>query len=636
MHFDTGKFGAVVIVVSLILTIVLGYCTDVTKVEVDRTDYDYITDITGLFETEQVPDYIEYNPNSNYVGYTGDIIYSPSNQPNNYRYVVAPGQTTTATDTLWYNEIRSAPSEMGQSSSVFLHYTGSEYSLRDQFFIYGSAYNVLTNVIRSGALHNASVSTLYDILTEGNLDLSGSQTATIDFSVNMDYPVFILPLTSFTRGYEGTYEMWRAEVNDNNVLDRVEIDPITYFARGYVNDVEVWSGASNQFVVVYSYQANDYLGQDNHVPLRLTMDATITAPPLYGYADPQGGVRLAPGQTVTWDNGYEIERISLLVGKYNYPQQSAMYFEFYDSPGSSYNANLWVSISNNGVEINIYDHRVDDVSSINLGKWTGVLLTYDRITGIITATPTGMISDYTTIPRLLGETVQLTTGWTSGESIPTNSGFTAYTSGAGGGTPSPMFGVVETTVDLNTYNVVMNDPSINIQEYWPNLDQYRLNFYSFALVGESIRINNVTYPVSATQTITVTDVNGDEYTRTLSNIYITTEIVDETEHTLLTFANDGLTVDLGETVSEVVAFDGLWYFTTALYEVVRTTGTEYEWNIDGTFNASAQQVLVIFLGLLAVGVLVGKVALRQDIGFLDWILIIGAGVVALAMSGVFF
>ena len=85
-----------------------------------------------------------------------------------------------------------------------------------------------------------------------------------------------------------------------------------------------------------------------------------------------------------------------------------------------------------------------------------------------------------------------------------------------------------------------------------------------------------------------------------------------------------------------MSFEGLWYFTTGLYNVVQTTGHEYEWNIDGTFNATASQVLVVFLGLLASGVLVGKVALRQEIGMLDWTMIIVAGAIALAMAGVFF
>lgn len=627
MHFDTGKFGAVVIVVALSLTVVLGYCTDVSKVEVERTDYDFITDITGLFETEQVPEYIDYNPNSNYVGYEGNVVYTSSNQPNNYRYVVEPGTTTTDSDTLGYNEIRPSPSGMSPFTVIYLNYVGSDYSLSYQFD--SNRYNVYTFVNTSNAMNNASITTLYDVIVNSDLDYQNGQTLEIDFSTNINYPVFALSSFNDFTVQSGTIETWTATVNDTNVLERVVIDVTTLYARAYVGGVEVWSGSASEIPIIYSYQANGYTGSQtsDNVPLTLTMSASITSFPTYGYADPKGGVSLSDGySSAIWDNGYEVEEVTVLLNQRNWPQQSAVNIQFY--PYGSFAQNVRVSFFGGGTSVTVYDHVYGESTTI-FGTWQGMEIVYNRITGIITATPTGTIRDFTEGPSVRGETIQLTTGWNPGESIPATSEITFRT---GSGVLSPQFGIYSTSVFLNSYGVVMNDPSIDINEYWPNLDQYRLNFYSFALVGESVTINGVTYPVSGSQTITVTDAEGDEYTRTLTNIYITTE----QGHTFLTFVNDGLTLDLGETVSEVVSFDGLWYFTTALYEVVQTTGHEYEWNIDGQFHATPQQTLVVFLGLLAIGVLVGKVALKQDISYLDWLLIIGAGVVAFAMSGVFF
>ena len=631
MHFDKGKFGAVVIVVALILTVVLGYCTDVSKVEVERTDYDYITDITGLFDTEQVPEYIEYNPNSNYVGYEGDVTYVTSSQPNNYRFVVADGTTTSDSDTLSYNEIRPAPSEMGTFTGVYLDYTGA-FSLTRQFSYDGTSYNVYTFVNKSNSPNNASVTTFYDLLSQSDIDYGGSQSFAIDFTTNNGYPVFAVPLSSFNKD-SGSVGFWTATVTDNHVLDRVVVDTTTLFVKGYRNGTEVWSGASNQIAVVYSYQANGYTGSQtsDNVPIVLSMDVTLTSPPTYGYADPKGGVSLSSGYaTATWDSGYEVEEVTVLLNQRNWPQQSAVNIQFY--PYGSFAQNVRVSFFGGGTSVTVYDHAYGESTTI-FGTWQGMEVTYNRITGIITATPTGTIRDFTEGPSVRGETVQITTGWNPGESIPATSKITFRT---GSGVLSPQFGIYSTSVFLNSYGVVMNDPRIDITDYWPNLEQYRLNFYSFALVGDSITINGVTYPVSASQTITVTDADGKEYTKTLTNIFITKEMKEGEEHTLLTFVNDGLTVDLGQTVRDVISFNGLWFFTTALYEVVQTTGHEYEWNIDGTFNATAPQTLVVFLGLLGVGVLVGKVALRQEIGFLDWILIIGAVAIAFAMAGVFF
>lgn len=637
MHFDTGKFGAVVIVLALIGTIVLGYCTDVTKVEGVRTDYDFITDITGLFETEQVPEYIEYNPNSNYVGYTGPVVYDVSSQPNNYRFESAPGTTSTDSDLLYYTEIRDIPTEMSPMSAVYLNYTGSSYSLTPQFSSgTGGTYNVYTFV----NTNVPSVTTLKEIIDNAEINLSGYRTLEIDFSfTNVNYPVFAFQsFSSFVVQNTGGVKIWTANATDDNVVDRMVIDVTTLSVRAYRGSVEVWTGLANTIPVVYSYQANNYTGSQtsDNVPITLDMDFALTTPPVYGYADPTGGVRLAGGyDTVVWNNGYSVEEVTIYLGQYDYPRQSAVNILFYPT-GNSFNQNLWVSFSN-VLEIRVYDHQIDGVSTYTFGKWQGVEITYNRSTGIITATPTGTISDYTVGSSVKGTETQITRGWGGSETAPTDSSITFRT---GSNVPSPYIGVYRTIVDLNSYNVVMNNPTINIKDYWPNLDDYRLNFYSFALVGESVTINGVQYPIGDGQTITVTESvaegeTAETFTKTLSNIYVSTDTVDGVRHTYLTFVDDRLSVDLGETVTEVVSFSGLWYFTTALYDAEQVSYSEYEWNLDGKFGLSYDVVFLIFIGLCIVGIVLGKVFLSDSMHFLDYVLIIGAIVIAYACMEVF-
>lgn len=635
MHFDNGKFGAVVIVLALIGTIVLGYCTDVTKVEGVRTDYDYITDITGLFETEQVPEYIEYNPNSNYVGYTGPVVYDVSSQPNNYRYEIAPGETSTDMDRLYYNEYRNIPTEFS-NSSVLLNYTGSSYTLSPQFIIGGVGYNVLTNVESM----TPSVTTLAEIIDNAEITVSDFGTIEVSFAFeNVNYPVFAFPsFSSFSQSDSGGFRRFTSVATDDNIVERMVIDVRNLSTIAYRGDTEVWRGIATSIPVVYSYQANDYLGSatENHVPITLRMDFTLTTLPTYGYADPTGGVRLAGGyDTVVWDNGYSVEEVTIYLGQYDYPRQSAVNILFYPT-GNSFNQNLWVSFSN-VLEIRVYDHQIDGVSTYTFGKWQGVEITYNRSTGIITATPTGTISDYTVGSSVKGTETQITRGWSSSETVPTDSSITFRT---GSNVPSPYIGVYRTIVDLNSYNVVMNNPTINIKDYWPNLDDYRLNFYSFALVGESVTINGVQYPIGEGQTITVTESvaegeTAETYTQVLSNIYVSTDTVDGVRHTYLTFVDDSLTVDLGETVTEVVSFSGLWYFTTALYDAETVTYSEYEWNLDGKFGLSYDVVFLIFIILCIAGIILGRMFLPDSMHFLDYVLIIGAIVIAFACMEVF-
>lgn len=635
MHFDNGKFGAVVIVLALIGTIVLGYCTDVTKVEGVRTDYDYITDITGLFETEQVPEYIEYNPNSNYVGYTGPVVYDVSSQPNNYRYEIAPGETSTDMDRLYYNEYRNIPTEFS-NSSVLLNYTGSSYTLSPQFIIGGVGYNVLTNVESM----TPSVTTLAEIIDNAEITVSDFGTIEVSFAFeNVNYPVFAFPsFSSFSQSDSGGFRRFTSVATDDNIVERMVIDVRNLSTIAYRGDTEVWRGIATSIPVVYSYQANDYLGSatENHVPITLRMDFTLTTLPTYGYADPTGGVRLAGGyDTVVWDNGYSVEEVTIYLGQYDYPRQSAVNILFYPT-GNSFNQNLWVSFSN-VLEIRVYDHQIDGVSTYTFGKWQGVEITYNRSTGIITATPTGTISDYTVGSSVKGTETQITRGWSSSETVPTDSSITFRT---GSNVPSPYIGVYRTIVDLNSYNVVMNNPTINIKDYWPNLDDYRLNFYSFALVGESVTINGVQYPIGEGQTITVTESvaegeTAETYTQVLSNIYVSTDTVDGVRHTYLTFVDDSLTVDLGETVTEVVSFSGLWYFTTALYDAETVTYSEYEWNLDGKFGLSYDVVFLIFIILCIAGIILGRMSLPNSMHFLDYVLIIGAIVIAFACMEAF-
>lgn len=633
MHFDTGKFGAVVIVLALIGTIVLGYCTDVTKVEGVRTDYDFITDITGLFETEQVPEYIEYNPNSNYVGYTGPVVYDVSSQPNNYRFVQEEGTTTEYSLTVnsssnYPQNSGFLPSDVG--TTAFINYTGSQFNL-------GSAVSGL-----NGLSYNVGVTlnkvTSLDYIIDSVPNFATYSTVNVDLSYSVA-PVFIMKKAfSFydvQRGDGQTQYVYHTTVSDSEIPTRLSINVSTEVVTAYRGDTQIWTSVADGVKVIYGYSARTG-GTFSPASSSVVMDFDLTTSPTYGYADPTGGVRLAGGyDTVVWNNGYSVEEVTIYLGQYDYPRQSAVNILFYPT-GNSFNQNLWVSFSN-VLEIRVYDHQIDGVSTYTFGKWQGVEITYNRSTGIITATPTGSISDYTVGSSVKGTETQITRGWSSSEMAPTDSSITFRT---GSNVPSPYIGVYRTIVDLNSYNVVMNNPTINIKDYWPNLDDYRLNFYSFALVGESVTINGVQYPIGEGQTITVTESvavgeTAETYTRTLSNIYVSTDTVDGVRHTYLTFVDDRLTVDLGETVTEVVSFSGLWYFTTALYDAEQVSYSEYEWNLDGKFGLSYDVVFLIFIGLCIVGIVLGKVFLSDSMHFLDYVLIIGAIVIAYACMEVF-
>ena len=198
--------------------------------------------------------------------------------------------------------------------------------------------------------------------------------------------------------------------------------------------------------------------------------------------------------------------------------------------------------------------------------------------------------------------------------------------------------VVKTNVFLNTYGVVLRDPSLDIGTYFPEMTRMRLNFYSFALYGNSMTVNGHTMNVSAPN-ITIyytSDSNGNYIADAidtnvtvksleLSNIYITWD----GERCYLTFANDNLTVDMGTYTDKTVSFSGIWYFATALYEPYTAQETNYDVDWWGSFDFSTFGIVfaaLLILGALAVKVTVGGRAL-------DYVIIVCGTIIALIMAG---
>ena len=198
--------------------------------------------------------------------------------------------------------------------------------------------------------------------------------------------------------------------------------------------------------------------------------------------------------------------------------------------------------------------------------------------------------------------------------------------------------VVKTSVFLNTYGVVLRDPSLDIETYFPNMKKMRLNFYSFALLGNSVTINGHTMNVTAPN-ITVfytSDANGKyiqdgpgnnitKKSLELTNIFVTWD----GEKCYLTFANDNLTIDMGTYTDKTVSFSGMWYFASALYEPYTAQETSYEVDWWGSFNLSTFGI--VFAGLLIVGALLCKAMIGGRT--LDYVIIICASIVALIIAG---
>ena len=205
-------------------------------------------------------------------------------------------------------------------------------------------------------------------------------------------------------------------------------------------------------------------------------------------------------------------------------------------------------------------------------------------------------------------------------------------------TTVPKQQVVKTSVFLNTYGVVLRNPSMDIGTYFPNMTDMRLNFYSFALYGNSMTVNGHTMNVTAPNLMVyyTSDSNGNhiadapgtgvnEKLVELTNIYITWD----GSHCYLTFANENLTIDMGEYTNKLVSFSGIWYFATALYEPYTAQETSYDVDWFGSFNLSTFGI--VLAGLLILGAIVCKATIGGRA--LDYVIIICGTMVALVIAG---
>lgn len=333
-----------------------------------------------------------------------------------------------------------------------------------------------------------------------------------------------------------------------------------------------------------------------------------------------------PTDAVYWSNEMYNGRIDMV---YNFPSSNAaeqiMKMDLYSGTVGSDLKTAWtkngysleihmtypntaqisVTLLHNGAPVPGYSKDLD------LGKWQNYQLTIDTSKGTIYATPVRQFNsfmDYT----LYESQQKIIIDFSSAVSNSTVYTIDHYR-GSTGSQPVK-FSVVSTQVFLETYGTVLNNPTINVYDYFPQYDSYRLNFYSFAIYGDSISLNGTTYPVVKGQ-ITVSyvdDGDGKHYvptgapdenvktkTMTLSNIYVTWDGLEG--HCYLTFVDNRFTIDMGTYThgNEIVSFGGMWYFTTFLYEPHITNVKELgDWETLPTLDKT--QICLIFAGLCIV------------------------------------
>lgn len=301
--------------------------------------------------------------------------------------------------------------------------------------------------------------------------------------------------------------------------------------------------------------------------------STSTSTPIY--MDITKGVKLDSENVaadITWNNEYENGQIQLL-------------FRAEDTYSTYHNE---MSISGNSISVDYTSGRffisLNSEEPIDVGAWRSIILDIDLLNGDVSVNPVRTFNSYTnvstdkaviTIGDMVNPAPTTTITWK-----PTPNSFT--------------FSVYRTDVFLNTYGVVMVNPSLNITNYFTDLNNfYRLVLDNFSTYGDSITVNGITGDVSG-NTVTFNDV-----TLTMKDL----DIIYADGHA---YIEDGQeSIDLGTIVTNDISLSGVWYFETDLDRGYTALKQIYTWDWTD-FILDNTQFCIFYIGLALVGLIVAR------------------------------
>lgn len=140
----SGMLGVTVLCIALAGALFGGYLAGVDTIEEPAVDYEYLADVSGLFDYDRSPNYIEFDSSTNYTGYysrgTGD--YFPESRVdftdyvgvNNYRISRAPIESISDMVTLPNSspsDIRIISVSVGNADHSYNSYQSEAIALSD-------------------------------------------------------------------------------------------------------------------------------------------------------------------------------------------------------------------------------------------------------------------------------------------------------------------------------------------------------------------------------------------------------------------------------------------------------------------------------------------------------------------------
>lgn len=629
MHFPSGMAGISIVLFALMGTIGVGYLLNGNTTYEPVDTYDYVTDVTGLYNYTPVTAYAPYSPAANNYQYatsiadlgtyTNGINYTEAGAANLNPIITPSSGTTVTTGTIDYADLpgdevsaravialhtnpatnsiegywapqlnvkliplRSLVDQIGDYTTISIPFSNLNAELN---YTYDSTTYSDTYTIQPVGLYYAATATTYNDAINAAKDHYVTASGTnyyIAGSINSDISIDLPAISTQIRPHET-----RLVSNPVGVISSLTINPNGTATYNYTyNDVPTQRTVSidTTTLIVFS---NDYADSsatieytDTYTP-QITYTKTIVVD--IEYMDPNYGVSTS-ANTVYWNNGNDLGSVSILLKKpTNTTSQTFTMYHADDTAALAY------TISYNGMTWTLSSSG----SPINMGKgWEGILVTA-YYTGELQWTPVKVLTNFT--DYRLGNTNTIAAAVEGNEPI----SYCKITSSG----QSFNFAVVGTSVASGSVPGAMYNATFTVTDYFPQYDDVRVSFDSAAYVGTSVQVGTWTMNVDSASFIgTFTGADGAERSADLTKpwaiIWTTADTVAVSYTPYNKMGTQTVTV-LSADAAKVVTLNGQWVLDTDLYSISTHEEAVYNWNF-GHWGLDKVPFIVCVMGLTAV------------------------------------
>lgn len=618
MHFPSGMAGISIVLFALMGTIGVGYLLNGNTTYEPVDTYDYVTDVTGLYNYTPVTAYAPYSPAQNNYQYsttyadlgtyTSGITYTEASAANLNPIIIPDSGSVTTTVTVPYADldaylVNNLPTDMDYTWAQEINngYTRQSIVQAAKLISVASLMNSISGltVLKIDTPNMAAEKSIAGVTQSFYVQPVGIAVA--------GYAGDIRPSTyvSFAVDNAGNAPLYTTSIRNtllyttNSTLSFTSTDSKNYttYPAGVVSDLTVYPNGIATYTYAYNGQSSTHsvsvsnlyiyvMGNTN--TLGLTgytpgLTYTQTAYTDIDYLDPNYGVSTS-ANTVYWNNGNDLGSVAILLKKpTNTTSQTFTMYHADDTTAVAY------TISYNGMTWTISSSG----TPVNMGKgWEGILVTA-YYTGELQWTPVKQFTNFT--DYRLGNTTTIAAAAAGNEPI----SYCKITSSG----QSFNFAVVGTSVASGSVPGAMYNATFTITDYFPQYDDVRVSFDSAAYVGTSVQVGTWTMTVDSASFVgTFTGADGAErradLTKPWAIIWTTADTVAVSYTPYNKMGTQTVTV-LSADAAKVVTLNGQWVLDTDLYSISTHEEAVYNWNF-GHWGLDKIPFIVCVMGLTAV------------------------------------